>query len=85
MHHAHVEFVALVYDADGKVVRSDVKPVRIAWDAKQFAAVQQQGVRFEQQVSVPADAATVRVLLHDLTSDHVGSLDVAAAGLGGRF
>ena len=80
--HAHVEFIVLAYDSQGRVIRSDVKPVRIAWTPEQFTSARQHGVRYQQQISLPADnSATVRVFIHDLSNDHVGSMDIPVASI----
>jgi hypothetical protein len=75
--HGHLEFVAVVFDGAGKVVNTDVKSARVTWNAAQFAVAMQQGVRYQQQISVPAkDRSSLRVLVHDLLGDKVGAIDV---------
>ena len=82
LHTAHVEFLALAYDAQGRIVRSYSRPVHITWTAEQFAAAEQHGARYQQQISLPADGATtLRLFIHDLATNHIGSLDVPAAAL----
>jgi hypothetical protein len=80
LRHAHLEFIALAYDNEGRVVGSDVKRVSIAWTPAQYTSAMQHGLRYQQELNVAA-AATVRLLIHDLTSDHVGSLDVTGTAL----
>ena len=86
LHHAHIEYIALVYDAEGRVVHSDVKPVRVTWNAAQFERARQWGVRYQQQIRVPADRSqpgeySLRLVVHDLSTDRIGSLDIPPAAL----
>ncbi|MEI9980385.1 MAG: VWA domain-containing protein [Edaphobacter sp.] len=81
-HRGHVEFIALVYDSDGKTVESDVKPVRVTWSASQFEAALQHGVRYQQEILVPDKGAySLRVLVHDLPGNKIGAIDVPAVDL----
>jgi VWFA-related protein len=80
--HAHVEFIAYAYDAQGRRTRSYVKSVQIIWTAQQFAAAMQHGVRYEQEVGLSAGGSSVlRLMVHDLSNDHLGSLDVPVSSL----
>jgi len=77
LRHAHLEFIALAYDAQGKIISTDVKPVRITWTPAQFEAAQQHGLRYQQQLSVaPQHGYSLRLLIHDLLTDRIGSIDV---------
>jgi len=77
LRHAHVEFIALAYDTRGKIIATDVKPVRITWTPAQFEAAQQHGLRYQQQLSViPQPGYSIRLLIHDLLTDRIGSIDV---------
>jgi len=79
---AHVEYMALVYDAQGKRVNSAVKSLREIWTPAQFPTTQQWGVRYLQQIDVPARGEfTLRLLVHDLTTDRIGSVDVELSTL----
>jgi VWFA-related protein len=80
--HGHVEFIALVYDGEGKTINSDVKAVRVTWSPVQFDGARQRGVRYEQEIRMPAQGeCSVRVLVHDLQGDKIGSINVPAEGL----
>jgi VWFA-related protein len=82
LRHGHVEFIALVYNGDGKTINSDVKPVRVTWSASQFNAALQHGVRYQQEIRVPAQGeCSVRLLVHDFLGDKIGAIDVPADGL----
>ncbi|SEG59176.1 VWFA-related domain-containing protein [Bryocella elongata] len=81
-HMAHVEFLALAYDAQGRVLRSYSRPLHMTWTAEQFSTAVQHGARYAQEINLPGDGAiTLRLFVHDLTSDHLGSLDVPASAL----
>jgi len=79
---AHVEYIALVYDAQGKRVNSAVRSLHELWTAAQFPTTQQRGVRYFQQIDAPAKGEfTFRVLVHDLTSGRIGAIDVPLSAL----
>jgi len=79
---AHVEYMALVYDAQGKRVNSAVKSLHEIWTPAQFPTTQQRGVRYQQQIDVPARGEfTIRLLVHDLTTDRIGSIDIPLSTL----
>ena len=83
-HHGHLEFVVLAYDPEGRKINSDVKTVQANWNGSQFNLAQQQGVRYEQEIGVPAKGEyTLRVVIHDLQNGKMGSLDVPLAQLKG--
>jgi VWFA-related protein len=80
LRHGHLEFIALVYDDEGKTINSDVKSVRATWNSSQFAAALQRGVRYHQEINVPAKGqCSLRVLVHDILTDRIGALDVPVA------
>ena len=80
LRHSHLEFIALVYDGEGKTINSDVKSVRANWNSSQFAAALQRGVRYQQEINVPAKGQySLRVLVHDILNDRIGALDVPVA------
>jgi len=80
--HSHLEFIVLGFDAEGRKVNSDVKSVQATWNTAQFARAQQQGVRYQQEIGVPANGAfTLRVMIHDLQTDAIGGIDIPLAKL----
>jgi VWFA-related protein len=80
--HAHVEFIAYAYDAQGHQIRSYGKSFQITWTALQYASAMQHGVRYEQQVGLPAGGSpTLRLMVHDLSNDHLGSFDVPVSAV----
>jgi hypothetical protein len=81
-HMAHVEYMALVYDEQGKRVNSAVKALHEIWTPAQFPHTQQWGVRYQLQVDVPAKGDfTLRLLVHDLTTNRIGTIDVPLSTL----
>jgi len=80
--HSHLEFIALVYDGDGKTINYDKESVRAAWNSSQFEEAQRRGVRYQLEISVPAKVeCSLRVLVHDLLGDRIGAIDVPAGEL----
>ncbi|SEG53896.1 VWFA-related domain-containing protein [Bryocella elongata] len=78
---SHLEFVSLVYDPRGRVIRSDVKSLHMTWTPEQWVTAVQRGARYQQEISLPAEGTSLRLIIHDLENGHLGSLDVSATGL----
>jgi VWFA-related protein len=80
--HAHLEYIALVYNSAGRIVHSDVKPVQVAWKGAAYTHALQYGARYLQQISIPITGEyTLRLMVHDLTTDRIGSLDLSPSAL----
>jgi hypothetical protein len=72
----------LVYDPQGKIVNTSVKDLQATWTPAQFDAALRRGVRYQMEIGVPpGDASSLRIILHDLTDDRIGSIDVPSSRL----
>ena len=77
--HATLEFATLIYDANGKPVDSHQDLAAIALDGDRFRALQAGGLRFHHTVALPAAGKqSVRVLVHDVATNRIGSLRLSA-------
>lgn len=77
-----IEFVALVYDADGDVVNAVTRIGHASLAAVRYKQLVEDGVAMRQSIDVPATGEYfLRVGVHDPTSNHVGAVEIPVAGL----
>ena len=77
--HATLEFATLIYDAKGKPTDSHQDLATPALDPVRFRAMQAGGLHFHHTVALPTTGKqTVRVLVHDVSTNRVGSLRLSA-------
>ena len=82
LRHAVMEFVTLVYDANGQLFNSVTSGVHADVTPANYANLQRIGVQFQQQISVPARGEYfLRIGIHDLLADHVGALEVPVSAV----
>jgi hypothetical protein len=72
---AILEFAAAAYDPDGKMLNSQLNDGVASTDAK-HADKTSATFRAEQQLLVPAGAASIRIVVRDKATDRTGSLEV---------
>ena len=81
-YHADFEFGAMVYNADGDLVNTASMHVRPVLTAAAYQAMLKDGAKAYQKIDVPAHGdSTLRIGVHDLTSDHVGALEVPTSAI----
>ncbi|MDR3750903.1 MAG: VWA domain-containing protein [Terracidiphilus sp.] len=77
-----IEFVALVYDAEGNLVNTATRVGRASLPAERFAPLLQHGLDIRQSIDVPAQGNYyLRIGIHDLGSDRVGAVEIPIAAL----
>ena len=75
--HLSVEFVTFVYDADGGLINSKGDKLTADISPERYNAMRHGGVQFKQEISVPAKGEYfLRVGIHDVSTDHVGALQI---------
>jgi VWFA-related protein len=75
-----IEFVALVYNAEGVLQTSTGKILRGALAKAKYEEILKTGVQYGLDISVPAKGDFyIRTGVHDLASDRVGALEVPAS------
>jgi len=81
IYHGSVEFVTLLYDADGTLLNSISNTMVAHMDTPTYSAALQHGLQMSQIISVPVDPKQkheyyFRIGVHDLTGDRVGAIEV---------
>jgi hypothetical protein len=74
--HFSLEFVTMVYDLKGAAVNSVGSTGQIAMPPAAYERALKDGLSLQSEVSVPSNGDyTLRVGIHDLNNDHVGSVE----------
>jgi len=73
---ASVEFAVLAYDRDGNRVNYLDRVVQIAFTPERFQYVMANGYTARIVINAPKDAASLRIVVHDMDSQRAGSLEV---------
>lgn len=78
-YHDTIEFVAVLYDDYGEIVNSLVSTSSVELNPDQYMQAMRGGLGFTQTIAMPAQGNYfLRLGVHDLTSDHIGALEVPA-------
>ena len=81
-HHLAVELVVNLYNANGDLLNNAFIRATGDLDDAHYNGLMRGGVQFKQEISVPVKGQTfLRVGVHDLTSDHVGAIEVPVSTL----
>jgi VWFA-related protein len=75
----NVEFVLVAYDSDGKRVNYVDRPVPLGLDAEHYARVRASGFPVRMELDLPAGNFSLRIAVCDLSSGHIGSMEVPLA------
>jgi hypothetical protein len=76
LQHLSVEFVAIAYDHDGKILNVAFRPVEVNLSAAQYGRVMQTGLPMHQELDVPVAEVYLRLAVHDLSTDRIGSIEI---------
>ncbi len=75
--HGGIQFLAYVYDADGKLLNIAAHTVTLNLEPATYAALMKSGLQFNMQVSVPARGESfLRIGVLDTTSGHIGVFEL---------
>jgi hypothetical protein len=75
-----VEFVVQVYQADGQLVNTPSRTLIATLSIAQRNKLVYGGFPFHEEVSVPVNGTySLRIGVHDFTSDHIGAVEVATS------
>lgn len=77
LHHLSLEFVALAYDHDGKILNVANRTFKLNLQPTQYDQVIKTGMPLHQEIDVPTGEVYLRIAVHDLSSDRVGSIEIA--------
>ncbi len=81
-HRCTLEFITVVYDADGTQINAQFNGIRAAIPDAKFASIQSGALKYVQQISVPAKGEYyLRIGIRDSASDHVGAVELPVAAV----
>jgi VWFA-related protein len=76
----NIEFIGVVYDADGKALKSLRKKSQIVLEPRMYDEVMRIGLQMHREIDEPDGAAYLRVGVMDLETGKMGSLTVELRG-----
>lgn len=76
---ARIEFVLIVYDADGTRVNYQDQTMDLTLKPKQFDSVMANGLHARMFIDLPSGPGSLRVAVQDVNAGRVGSLEVPLA------
>jgi VWFA-related protein len=76
LHHFSVEFVAIAYDHDGKILNVANRAFKLNLQSAQYDRVMQTGLPLHQEIDAPMGEIYLRIAVRDLSTDRVGSLEL---------
>jgi VWFA-related protein len=77
LHHLSVEFVAIAYDRDGKILNFVNRTFKLNLRSEQYDRIMQTGLPLHQELDVPAGEVYLRIGVHDLSTDRIGAMEIA--------
>jgi VWFA-related protein len=76
LYHLSVEFAAIAYDRDGKLLNIVDRGFKLNLQPAQYNQVMQTGMPMHEELDVPIGEVYLRVAVHDLTTDRIGSVEI---------
>ena len=81
-YHAYLQFLTYVYDQNGSLLNVENDPVRANFSPAVYERVLHSGLPYHEEISVPLKGDYyLRIGLHDLTSNHIGAVEVPIAAV----
>jgi hypothetical protein len=81
-HLCQLEVITYVYDRDGQLLIMAHNAVSQSMSAADYAKLQNSGMAFHQEVSVPVKGQYyLRTAIHDLKSDRIGAVEVPVSAV----
>jgi VWFA-related protein len=81
-YHANIEFIAVVYDDFGEQVNSVVTTVPLDLGPNEYVHAMRSALGLDQTIAIPTHGNYfLRLGLHDLTSGHLGALEIPAESI----
>jgi VWFA-related protein len=74
--HCSVEFAAIAYDRDGKILNFANRAFKLNLQLAQYNQIMQTGLPLHQELDVPAGEVYLRIAVHDLSTDRIGSVEI---------
>jgi hypothetical protein len=76
VHHAHLEFAIIAFDANGKKLNFVDQNANFDLDAAHYDQFLRYALPLRQEIDLPTGKASVRIVVHDLNNQHVGAIEV---------
>jgi VWFA-related protein len=77
MFHAALEVIAVVYDKNGRIVNVVDQPFRLNMQSADYEKVSRMGLTLHQEIAGPEAQTYLRLAVHDLITNRLGSLEVS--------
>ena len=74
--HCSVEFAAIAYDRDGKILNVANRTFKLNLQSAQYNQIMQTGLPLHQELDVPIGEVYLRIAVHDLSTDRIGSVEI---------
>ena len=76
LYHSSLEFVAIAYDRDGKILNVANRTFKMNLQSTQYERIMQSGLPLHEEIDVPSGDVYLRFAVHDLATDRVGSIEI---------
>jgi VWFA-related protein len=76
LHHSAIEFVVIAYDHDGKILNVATRSFKLNLQPAQYDQIMQTGLPLHEEIDVPTGEVFLRIGVHDLSTDRVGSIEI---------
>jgi VWFA-related protein len=76
LRHLSVEFVAIAYDRDGKILNVVNRTFKLNLQSEPYDRIMRTGLPLHQELDVPAGEVYLRIGVHDLSTDRIGSMEI---------
>jgi VWFA-related protein len=76
LYRSRLAFSAIAYDADGKMLNSDIGAFAMPLNAEVYAAVQRDALHIRTGIDLPPGKVFLRLGVHDLTTDKIGAFEI---------
>lgn len=76
LYHSALELVAIAYDPDGKALNLVDHPFQFTLKPEEYEKLLHDGLNLREEIDVPQGEVYLRLAVHDLFTDQLGSLEV---------
>jgi VWFA-related protein len=73
---SNLEFIAIAYDRDGNVINASRHAYRLGIPPAKYDEMLQTGYSVRNEIDLPGGEVWLRLAVHDVLADHVGSIEV---------
>jgi hypothetical protein len=76
MYRSMIEFIAIAYDRDGKVVNAARRSFKLGIPSDKYDDMLQTGCLVRNELDLPQGDVWLRLAVHDVTGDRIGSIEI---------